>query len=94
MKTVTISKDLVNANEIEWHVADDRRRHTRRGYIAIVFVTLLGGIAAIIAAEGNVVLEALKGGIFAFLASGIAAAFINSEHDVYYRRSTSLRMED
>jgi hypothetical protein len=44
-------------------------------------------------AEGNAAFELFKGGIFAFLASGITAAFINSDHDTYYRRSSSLRME-
>jgi len=94
VKTVTVSKERVDAAEIEWHVADDRRRHTRRGYIAIVVVTVLGAIAAMIAAKGNILFDAFKGGVFAFIASGITAAFINSEHSVYYRRESSLRMDE
>jgi hypothetical protein len=94
MKTVAMSKDQVDANEIEWHVADDRRRHTQRGYIAVVFVTALGAIVAMVAAEGSLAFEALKGAGLAFLASGITAAFINSEHSIYYRRASSLRMDE
>ena len=94
MKTVTTSKEQVDAGEIEWHVADDRKRHTRRGYAAVVFVTVLGGISAIVSAGDNLAFEALKGATLALIASGITAAIINSERDIYYRRATSLRMEE
>ena len=94
MKTVTTSKEQVDAGEIEWHVADDRKRHTRRGYAAVVFVTVLGAIAAIVSADDNLASEALQGAALALVASGITAAFINSERDIYYRRATSLRMDE
>lgn len=91
---MAMSKDRVDADEIEWHVADDRRRHKRRGYIAVALVTVLGAIAAMAVADGNIAFEAIKGALLAFFASGVTAAFINSEHDVYYRRESSLRLEE
>lgn len=93
MKTVAESKDRVDAAEIEWHVSDDRLRHKRRGYIAVGFVTALGAITAMAIGDGSLALEAVKGGMFGFVTSAITAAYINSDHDVYYRRSSSLRMD-
>jgi hypothetical protein len=93
MKTVAESKNQVNAAEIERHVADDRRRHTHRGYTAVGLVTILSAIAAVAAADGSYIFEAIKGGIIGFVSSAITAAYINSGHDVYYRRSSSLRMD-
>ena len=93
MKTVAFSKPQVDAGEIEWHVADDRKRHTSRGHTAVALVTVSGAIAAMILGEGNLILLATKGAVAAFIASGVTAAYINSDHKVFYRRGSSLGLD-
>lgn len=86
---VAFSKDKVDARGIEWHVDDDRKRHTHRGYIAVVFVTALGAFLGWFL-RGSIGLTCLA----FFVASAITAAFINSERDVYHRRSSSLDLDE
>lgn len=92
MKTVAFSKDRVDAGEIERHVANDRKEHMQRGYFAVVGVTVLGAIVGWLGGGG--VFQVFEGAGFAFVASAITAAFINSDHNVYYRFGSSMNLDE
>jgi uncharacterized membrane protein YjjP (DUF1212 family) len=77
MKTVAFSRGRVLVEEI----SADRKRHTRRGYFAITFVTVLG--AAVSWYFYGEVFETLTVTAFALGASAITAAIINTDHHIF-----------
>ena len=81
MKPVAVSKSRVLAGEI----FADRKRHTKRGYFAIVFVTLLGAAFGWYIHGG--IFYTLTVAAFALGASTITAAIINTDHHIYHRTS-------
>jgi hypothetical protein len=87
VKTIAFSRERVLIEEI----SADRKRHTQRGYFAIVFVTVLG--AAITWYLYGGVFETFTVAALALGASAITAAIINTDHHIYYRASslTSLK---
>jgi hypothetical protein len=79
MRAVAYSGDRVLVAEI----SADRKRHTKRGYLAVVFVTVLG--AAFSSYFNGGIFETLIVAVFALASSTITAAIINTDHHIYYR---------
>jgi hypothetical protein len=79
MKAVAHSKNRVLAREI----SAERKRHTKRGYFAVIFVTALG--AAFSWYFNGGIFETFAVAAFALGASTVTAAIINTDHHIYYR---------
>jgi hypothetical protein len=83
MQTIAFSSERVLVGEI----SADRKRHTQRGYFAVVFVTVLGAAVSWYFYGG--VFETVTAAAFALGVSAITAAIINTDHHIYYGRASS-----
>jgi uncharacterized membrane protein YjjP (DUF1212 family) len=83
MKTIAFSRERVLVEEI----SADRKRHTQRGYFAVMFVTVLGAAVSWYFYGG--ISETFTAAVFAFGVSAITAAIINTDHHIYCRRPSS-----
>lgn len=79
MKAVAYSRDRVLVREI----SAERKRHTKRGYFAVIFVTALG--AAFSWYFNGGIFETFTVAAFTLGASVITAAIINTDHHIYHR---------